>query len=415
MIPLRVVAVALFLLAGLSAQETPSPRPNILFCIADDWGWPHAGAYGCTWVKTPAFDRVAREGLLFENAYTPNAKCAPSRATILTGRNPWQLEEAANHVCFFPPTFATYVETLGRNGYATGMTGKGWGPGVARAADGTPRELAGKPYQAKTLQPPAKGILARDYAANFRDFLDARPSGKPWCFWYGGHEPHRGYERGSGRAKGGKRLSDVNDLPPFWPDVEAVRDDVLDYALEVEHFDDQLGKMLSTLEERGELENTIVVVTSDNGMPFPRMKGQPHEMATHLPLAVMWKKGIRRPGRRVPNPVSFVDLAPTFVEAAGLDGARTGLAPSPGRSFSDVFAGEAAGRDRVLLGQERHDVGRPKDAGYPVRGIVRDGLMYLHNFEPSRWPACNPETGYLNCDGGPTKTVILEERRRKGE
>jgi N-sulfoglucosamine sulfohydrolase len=409
----RLLAGAALAAAGLAAEGVAADPPNILFCVADDWGWPHAGAYGCGWVKTPGFDRVAREGLLFANAYTPNAKCAPSRATILTGRNPWQLEEACNHICRFPAKFTTYMEALGRDGYSTGMTGKGWGPGDPGRVGGKPRDLTGKPFQARTLRPATSGILPRDYEANFRDFLDARPAGKPWCFWYGGHEPHRGYEAGSGRAKGGKKLSDV-DVPSYWPDTDAVRDDLLDYALEVEHFDAQLTKMLALLEERGELENTMVVVTSDNGMPFPRVKGQPYETATHLPLAVLWRKGIRDPGRVVREPVSFIDFAPTFIEAAGLDWKRTGMEPSPGRSLSDVFEGKAVGRDRVLLGQERHDVGRPRDEGYPVRGIVRDGLLYLHNFEPSRWPACDPETGYLNCDGGPTKTAVLEERRREG-
>ena len=85
-------------------------RPNILFCISDDQSWPHASAYGCQWVNTPAFDRVAREGILFNNAFTPNAKCAPSRAAILTGRYSWQLQEACNHLCFFPSEYVTFQE-----------------------------------------------------------------------------------------------------------------------------------------------------------------------------------------------------------------------------------------------------------------------------------------------------------------
>ena len=108
----QVICVCL-LLAGFLTDQTQAAensRPNILFCIADDASYPHMGAYGCSWVKTPAFDRVAREGLLFTNAYTPNAKCAPSRACILTGRNSWQLKEAGNHMAFFPPEFKTYVE-----------------------------------------------------------------------------------------------------------------------------------------------------------------------------------------------------------------------------------------------------------------------------------------------------------------
>src|SRR4029079_5577264 len=141
---------AIAALLGVGACGTTLPErsyepPNILFCIADDWSWPHAGAYGCSWVKTPAFDRVAREGLLFTRAYTPNAKCAPSRASLLTGRNSWQLEEAANHVCFFPTKFKTYAEALADHGYFVGKTMKGWGPGVANDQSGKPRLMAGKP------------------------------------------------------------------------------------------------------------------------------------------------------------------------------------------------------------------------------------------------------------------------------
>ena len=110
-----------------------APPPNILFAIADDWS-PHAGAYGTPWVKTPSFDRVAREGLLFRRAYTPNAKCAPSRACILTGRNSWQLKEAANHICYFPPEFKGWGEVLAEHGWKVGYTMKGWGPGSANDA-----------------------------------------------------------------------------------------------------------------------------------------------------------------------------------------------------------------------------------------------------------------------------------------
>ena len=99
------------------SESQAAERPNILFCIADDASYPHMGAYGCDWVKTPAFDRVARQGLLFTRAYTPNAKCAPSRACILTGRNSWQLKEACNHIPFFPAEFKSYVEALAEHGY----------------------------------------------------------------------------------------------------------------------------------------------------------------------------------------------------------------------------------------------------------------------------------------------------------
>jgi arylsulfatase A-like enzyme len=400
--------------AGAVAMQNSAAnnRPNILLVIADDWGYGHASAYGCSWIKTPGFDRVAREGLLFTRAYTPNAKCAPSRACLLTGRNSWQLKEACNHICFFPTEFKTYAEALAEQGYFVGKTTKGWGPGVANDAAGKPRAMAGQAFEARKSPPPAKGILNSDYAGNFEDFLKAAPQGKPWCFWCGGVEPHRAFEFGAGVAKGAKKLSDIDRVPGYWPDNEVIRNDMLDYGYEVEHFDKHLQRMLSLLEERGVLDNTLIVVTSDHGMPFPRAKGNAYEASNHVPMAIMWKSGIKQPGRKVEDYVSFVDLAPTFVEAAGVAWKDTGMQPTAGRSLSDLFRGEQSSppRDHVLIGQERHDVGRPHDWGYPIRGIVKGDMLYLHNFEPTRWPACNPETGYLNCDGSPTKTEVLKLR-----
>jgi len=117
--------------AGVEARSglpATASRPNILFAIADDMG--HAGAYGTPWVRTPNFDRLAKQGVLFLNAYTPNAKCSPSRACILTGRNPWQLEAAANHWPYYPAKFKSCMEALADGGYFVGFTGKAWAPGV---------------------------------------------------------------------------------------------------------------------------------------------------------------------------------------------------------------------------------------------------------------------------------------------
>lgn len=404
---------------GHAEPAAKSARPNILFCIADDASYPHMGAYGCKWVRTPGFDRVAREGILFTNAYTPNAKCAPSRACIITGRNSWQLEEAANHVCYFPAKFKTYSEALAEHGYFVGCTAKGWAPGDAGTVNGKPRLLTGIPFNRQKTKPPADGISPIDYAANFEDFLAARPAGQPFCFWYGGLEPHRGYEFGSGIAKGGKQTSDIEDVPDFWPDNETVRTDMLDYAFEIEHFDRHLQRMLAALEQAGELDNTLVIVTADNGLPFPRCKGQEYEYSNHLPLAAMWTGGIKKPGRTVDDFVSFVDFAPTFLEVAAVTPQSSGMQPCQGHSLTDIFFAEKSGqvnpaRDHVLIGKERHDIGRPHDWGYPIRGIVKGGYLYLRNFEPARWPAGNPETGYLNCDGSPTKTECLQARTIPG-
>ncbi len=415
-----LLPVVLALCACTGGPEPRPERPNILFAIADDASYPHMSAYGTDWVSTPHFDRVAREGVLFHSAYTPNAKCAPSRASILTGRNSWQLGAAANHMPFFPPEFKSYPEALAENGYFVGMTAKGWSPGVANDADGNPRRIAGTPFNMREADPPTTRISRTDYAANFDDFLEAAPEGQPWAFWYGAREPHRSYEFRSGAEQGGKSPEDIDQVFPFWPDTETVRHDMLDYAFEIEHFDTHLGHMLAALEERGELANTLVIVTSDNGMPFPRVKAQEYELSNHLPLAVMWLDGVPHPGRSVDDFVSFVDLAPTILDAAGVDWKAAGMKPAAGRSLMDILRSQRSGRvdperDHVLIGKERHDIGRPNDQGYPIRGIVKENLLYLRNYAIDRWPAGNPETGYLAVDASPTKTEILELRRSGGD
>lgn len=413
---IKVPVLFFFLLAGLlPTRLCGQDRPNILFCIADDWG-VHAGVYGTPWVKTPAFDRIAREGLLFQRAYTPNAKCAPSRACLLTGRNSWQLKEAANHICFFPPEFKGWPEALVEHGWMVGHTQKGWGPGIALSSNGTPRQMTGASFNAKQLSPPTPAISRNDYAGNFSDFLDQATTEKPWCFWAGALEPHREYEFGSGVSKGGKQLQDIDHVPAYWPDSPEIRNDMLDYAFEVEHFDQHLGRMIDELEQRNLLDNTLVIVTSDHGPPFPRSKGNTYEMANHVPLAMMWKNGIKSPGRSIDDFVSFVDIAPTLLEIAEIPVEKSGLATITGTSLTDCFSPERSGqinprRDYVLIGKERTDVGRPHDWGYPTRGIIRGKWLYLENFEPARWPAGNPETGYMDCDAGMTKSHILKNHR----
>ena len=137
----RIISFALLMLVSLlpsglanesSAQEPPTlvKPPNILFCVADDWGM-HAGAYGCRWIRTPTIDALAKEGLVFDRAYTPTAKCSTYRACMLTGRHPWLLKAGANHYCNFPAEFKTWMEALKDEAWTTGFTGKGWGPGDA--------------------------------------------------------------------------------------------------------------------------------------------------------------------------------------------------------------------------------------------------------------------------------------------
>lgn len=388
--------------SALAATALPAQtkRPNVLFVIADDWSYGHAGAYGCTWIQTPNFDRVAREGALFQNTFTSNPKCSPCRATILTGRNSWQLKEAINHNSIFPNEFPVYPDLLEKAGYVVGLTGKGWGPGDFQST-GWKRNPAGPGFNKRTLKPPYTGISPNDYSANFGDFLDQRDKSKPFCFWLGGTEPHRAYEEGSG-LRAGRKLEDVT-MPPYLPANRVTRSDQLDYALEVEWFDRHLGIALKKLEEIGELDNTIVVVTSDHGQPFPRVKGQIYEHGFHIPLAIRWGKNIPA-GRVVSEFINTRDFAPTFLEAAGVTAPDT----ITGRSFLGVLKGASdPTRNVMLVAKERHDLGRPNDAGYPVRAIRTPEYLYVRNYEPDSWPAGNPETGYRNVDDSPTKTFVI--------
>lgn len=389
-------------------------RPNILFCIADDAAFAHFSANGSKWVKTPAYDYVAANGINFINAYTSNAKSAPSRASVLTGRHSWQLEEIGNHISIWPENkYTTFMEVLSKNKYMVGYTGKGWAPGNPGIVNGKVRELTGKKYNAIRTTPPSKQIANVDYAANFEAFLNSNKEGNSWSFWFGCHEPHRPYEYGTGAGIGGMKVSDIDEVPSYWPDNDTVRMDMLDYAFEIEYLDKQLDEMIKLLEKRGELDNTIIIVTSDNGMPFPRNKGLQYESSNHMPFAVMWPKGIKEKGRTEEAYVNFVDIAPTIIEAAGLKWEETGMEPSPGKSLVDVFNNQRKhDRAYTILGQERHDAGRPANQGYPIRSIIMDGFLFSFHFKPELWPAGNPETGYLNTDGSPTKSNILNLRRQ---
>lgn len=411
-----LLSITLFNQCKSSSLSTK--RPNILFAIMDDATYKHLSIYGCRWVKTPNFDRVAKNGLLFLRAYTNNAKCAPSRANILTGRNSWQLEDAANHWPYFPEKFKSFVEILAANGYQAGYTGKGFEPAVTRFANGAKRDLLIQPYNSLKTNPPTQNISNIDYAANFAAFL-SESKNRPFFFWYGGLEPHRGYKFKSGIDQGGKQLNEIdkNDIFSFLPDNDSTRIDLLDYAFEIEYFDQQLGKMIDKLAEIGQLENTLIVVTSDNGMSFPRIKGQAYEYANHLPLAMMWPNGIQSPGRKIENYISFIDFAPTFLEIAGIDRQKSTMQSITGNSLVSILQNSSPylGNDFVLMGKERHDVGRPHDQGYPIRAIVKNNMLYIHNFKPERWPAGNPETGYANTDGSPTKSVILAKIRTPQE
>jgi len=392
--------------------------PNILFCISDDQSYPHASAYGVDFVKTPAFDRVAQEGILFHNAFVSSPSCCPSRGSVLTGQEFYRLGEASMNHTIWPGGLGIYPDILVQAGYAVGFTGKGWGPGNWQAS-GRAHNPAGPAFNQKTATPPGSALSRIDYAANFRAFLDQKEADLPFCFWVGFSEPHREYEKGIG-VRHGKPLDTVR-VPGFFPDVAEVRSDLADYAFEIEYYDSQLTRILRILEEQGELDNTLILVTADNGMPFPRAKATLYDYGVRVPLAIRWGARVN-PGREVKNFVSFTDFAPTFLQAAGLEVPST----MTGKSLMPILLSDESGsvdpaRDYAVFGIERHFPGsRPQGAGYPMRAIRTAEYLYIRNLTPEKspvgdhpgpvWPQDDPVGGFGDIDGSPTKTYMWEHR-----
>ena len=368
--------------------------PNILFCLADDQSYPHASAYGEPVIKTPVFDRVAREGVLFTHAYCAAPSCTPSRSAILTGQDIWRLGQGGQLFGTLPAQHPVYTELLAESGYHVGYSDKGWAPGNVQAG-GRTANPAGPSFK------------------NFQEFFSKAPEGKPWCFWFGSRDPHRGYRKGSG-VQSGMDPSKVN-VPDVFPDTPEVRSDICDYFFEIQRFDQQIGEMLELIEEAGQLDNTLVVITSDNGMPFPRAKANLYDLGSRMPLAIRWPKQVPG-GRTVDDFVNLTDLAPTFLEAAGLAPPEAMTGRSLLNLLTSTKSGNVeSGRDAVYTGRERHAWCRIDGKGYPARMIRTRDFLYIRNYEPDRWPAGTyriktNEGHYGDIDASPTKNVMLEQK-----
>lgn len=415
--PLYILgSIATTTASQVHAKETKSNRPNILFVISDDQSYPYASAYGVARPLTPAFDQVAQRGALFTKAFVTSPGSSPSRASILTGRYTWQIESAGTHNSTFPTKYVTFTDLLEDAGYHVGYTGKGWSPGNWKAS-GRKHNPAGKEYNKLKLVPPYKGIHKYDYFANFQAFMDSKPSDAPFFFWLGSKEAHRGYEKDSWK-KEKMQLSDAT-VPACLPNVDAIRGDVLDAAVEIEWYDKQLRKTLDYLEKNGQLDNTLIIVTSDNGMPFPAAKANCFDQGIHVPLAICWGNQIQQ--SKVNDPfVSMVDIAPTILEAAQVSHKQL-KHPLEGHSMLPWLLGkEKNTNNTIFAARERHTQARQNDIGYPIRVVRQENWLYIYNFTPEEWPAGAPwqvvtkngETkkvfGFADIDWSPSKDYLLK-------
>ncbi len=340
-----------------AAAAGPARRPNVVVLMADDWSWPHAGILGDPTVKTPNIDRVARVGVLFTNAFVSTPSCTPSRLSVLTGQHHWRLKEGDSLGGSLREEYDVYTEMLQKSGYRLGRFGKGVWPSKHTFRE---RDSFGERFR------------------SFDEFIRTRQPGEPFCYWHGGKNPHRPYQWRRG-VEDGIALDGI-DVPACLPDDEAVRIDLADYYWEVQRFDREVGEVVDRLEAMGELENTVVVVSGDNGMPFPRCKATLYDLGTRVPLAVRWGAKVKG-NRRVEDFVSLCDLAPTFLEAAGLKRGES----MTGRSLLPILLSGKSGRvepsrTHVLTGMERHVY------SWPSRALRNRDYLYIRNYGPATWP-----------------------------
>lgn len=434
----RCIAIVALVIAAIpAAASAQAKRPNILFAFADDWG-RHASAYAQIdgpgsvndLIRTPTFDSIAAEGVLFRSAFVGAPSCTPCRSSLLSGQHFWRTGRAAIlNGAVWDFSSPAYPLMLREAGYHIGKSYKVWSPGTPPDAPYGGREHAyegrGRRFNQFSQNvtrmvadglplEQAKQTLYDEVVGNFDDFLADRQPDQPFCFWFGPTNVHRTWIQGSGKALWGLEPDQLRGkMPAFLPDVPVVREDLADYFGEAMAFDTVLGLLIDRLKAAGEWENTVVVVSGDHGAPgFPHGKCNLYDFGVGVPLAIRWGgRDLGTPGWVIDDLVSLTDLAPTFLELAGVETP----ASMTGRSLVPLLASDQAGRidplrDAVYFGRERH-VANARDgfAPYPQRAIRTHDQLYIVNFRPDRWPLGEP---YRLNGGNPPTTQEMITRTR---
>jgi len=371
-------------------------RPNILILMSDNHSDIHLGAYGDKVVKTPNIDKLAVEGIKFNNAFAQSPSCSPARAAMLAGQDVWRLGDAANLWGGFPK-IDVYTDIMEKAGYHVGIEGKGWGPGKAEV-DGWERNPGGERY------------------GSFEEFYNEIEKGAPWMYWYSSRDPHRPFKR-NGWKKAGVDLAAI-EVPAYLPDTEEVRKDIGDYYYEIQSFDREVGSYLALVGEMGQLENTIVIIVSDNGWQMPRGLANLYDAGTKIPLIISWPDHFKG-SREIEDFVSLNDFAPTFLELAGIEIPKSMNA----KSLVNILHSEAAGliekdRDFVVTARERHAYVRQGGAGYGGRALRTDDYLLIKNYNPEAWPAGQPPLfgdvdAHMLQYPAATKMYMLENREEQ--
>ncbi len=381
--------ITLFWLLATLLASASSPRPNILLILSDDHSLPHVGAYGdpnCrSFNLTPNLDAFAEQGMRFNRAYTSAPQCAPSRTSIFAGRSPVGLSATR----FAQPARANipfFTDVLRENGYWTGIDGR------HQHLDGKAKDL---PHITESLI--QQGMKGEKFESRFDHFvgrfstkreglnqvgdrvgsiLDSVPTGNPWFLYFGFNQPHRSF----GDDHDGIDPSTLV-LPPDWPDIPEVRLDYARYLADVRDLDRGVGLVLEALKARKLHQNTMVIFMGDNGEALLRGKGTLATRGIHVPLIIRWP-GVVEPGRASETLISGVDLAPTILEAAGLNKAdgMTGhgfLAELQGKQFK--------GRKHVFAERGWHWGPVTRSDGFDLaRSVTTERYHFIYNAIPER-------------------------------
>lgn len=411
---MKILSAFLSVVTLLSAGARADDRPNILFFFADDWG-RYASIYGEAEpggindvVKTPTFDRIAREGVLFNHAHVSAPSCTPCRSALLTGQHFWRTKTGSILLgATFPEDLPTFPVLLRDAGYHIGATYKVWGPGTPSnfpfSTTGTMYGQAGSKFngfsqyvtrevEKGTAVAEAKQALLDEARGNFKAFLADQKEGQPFCYWFGPTNVHRKWIKGSGKKLWGIDPDTLKGkMPPFLPDVHEVRQDLADYFGEIAAWDAGMAVLLDELEKSGQAGNTIIAVSGDHGAPgFPYGKCNLYDFGTGVPLVISGP-GVKG-GRVVDDMTSLTDIAPTFLAVAGVDVPEI----MTGESLWPILKSEKEGlvdesRTRVFTGRERHvDEARADFKPYPQRCLRTHEYSFIINFRPDRWPMGDP-------------------------
>ncbi len=333
----QIFTALLFLILSTSIscskpEKIEEEPPNIILIIADDMNWDDAGVYGHPSIQTANIDRLAKEGLRYDHAYLTTSSCSPSRASIITSRYPHNTGAEQLHWAI-PRGSQTFVQLLQQSGYYTAAAGK-WHMGDhIRAHFDTIIEASVSGFQLPTGDDstPAKMIAKKPSGCeDWLPVLKNRPRDQPFFMWFAALDPHRAYDEGA--LENPHKIEDVL-VPPYLPDVEAVRQDLRLYYDEIGRLDQYVGLVMDELTAQGIDDNTLIVFISDNGRPFPRDKTTLYDGGIKTPFIVKWPNKVA-PGIISSSLISTVDIGPTLLQSAGIE------APNDfeGTSFLSTFS-----------------------------------------------------------------------------